>query len=165
MSDPAPTPFDTLPLRQALGGFATGVCIITANSPRGPLGITVNSFTSVSLQPPTVMWSLGRRSDRWPTFSTADHFAVHVLAADGEATSARFAWGDSTIRDGEFEPGLGGAPLLDGWVSRFQCRTVRRLEAEDHLLIFGEIEAFETRAGDGLVFYRGQYLPVKGPAT
>jgi len=153
---------DTRPLRAALGGFATGVCVVTAMGPNGPLGITVNSFTSVSLEPPTVLWSLGRRSDRWPTFSEAEHFAVHVLSADQLEACRRFAWGDPWLHPDEFEPGLGGVPLIDGWVSRFECRTCRRVEAGDHLLIFGQVERFETRDGDALAFFRGTYGPVAG---
>ena len=151
---------DTRPLRAALGGFATGVCVVTALGRNGPLGITVNSFTSVSLEPPTVLWSLGRQSDRWPTFAEAEHFAVHVLDADGLEACRRFAWGNPVLSADEFEPGLGGAPLIEGWVSRFECRTSRRVEAEDHLLIFGHVERFETREGEGLVFYRGSYGPI-----
>lgn len=159
--DSADTPrTDTRPLRAALGGFATGVCVITAVGPRGPLGITVNSFTSVSLDPPTILWSLGRASDRWPTFSEAEHFAVHVLDAGGLAACQRFAWGDPVLRPGEFTVGAGGAPLIEGWVSRFQCRSVRRVEAGDHMLIFGQVEQFEAREGEALVFYKGGYGPV-----
>lgn len=153
------TPTDTRPLRSALGGFATGVCVVTAVGPSGPIGITVNSFTSVSLEPPTVLWSLGRRSDRWPTFSQAEHFAVHVLDGEGEELCRRFAWGDPRLGPDEFEAGLGGVPLIGGWVSRFECRVRRRIEAEDHLLIFGEIERFATREADALVFFRGGYGP------
>lgn len=160
--DSSPPPMtDTRPLRHALGGFATGVCVVTAHGPAGPLGITINSFTSVSLDPPTILWSLGRASDRWPTFSTAEHFAVHVLDAMGEEACRRFAWGDPRLAEGEFEPGLGGAPLIEGWLSRFQCRTVRRIEAGDHLLIFGQVEAFDARDGDGLVFFKGGYGPAQ----
>ena len=151
---------DTRPLRAALGGFATGVCVVTATGPNGPLGITVNSFTSVSLEPPTVLWSLGRRSDRLSTFAEAEYFAVHVLDAAGLEVCRRFAWGDPNLRSDEFEPGLGGVPLIGGWVSRFECRTCRRVEAGDHLLIFGEVERFETREGDALAFYRGGYGPI-----
>lgn len=126
------------------------------------MGITVNSFTSVSLNPPTILWSLGRGSDRWPTFSEAEHFAVHVLDAGGLEACQRFAWGDPMLKAGEFEEGLGGAPLIGGWVSRFECRTERRIAAEDHLLIIGRVERFESREGEALVFYRGAYGPVGG---
>lgn len=126
------------------------------------MGITVNSFTSVSLDPPTILWSLGRGSDRWPTFAEAGHFAVHVLDAGGLETCQRFAWGDPMLKSGEFEEGLGGVPLIGGWVSRFECRTERRIAVEDHLLILGRVERFESREGEALVFYRGAYGPVGG---
>lgn len=160
MDRPLTPPIATRPLRHALGGFATGVSIVTASGPSGPMGITVNSFTSVSLNPPTILWSLGRGSDRWTTFAQADHFAVHVLDAGGLEACQRFAWGDSLLRAGEFEDGLGGAPLIGGWVSRFECRAERRIAAEDHLLIIGRVERFESREGEALVFYRGAYGPV-----
>lgn len=126
------------------------------------MGITVNSFTSVSLNPPTILWSLGRGSDRWSTFAEAEYFAVHVLDAGGLETCQRFAWGDPLLKAGEFEEGLGGAPLLGGWVSRFECRTERRIDAEDHQLIIARVERFESREGEALVFYRGAYGPIGG---
>ena len=100
--------------------------------------------------------------DRWPTFAETDHFAVHVLDAGGLEACQRFAWGDPMLKAGEFEEGLGGAPLIGGWVSRFECRTERRIAAEDHLLIIGRVERFESREGEALVFYRGAYGPVGG---
>ncbi len=155
-------PVDTRSLRRALGGFATGICVVTATGPDGPMGITVNSFTSVSLDPPTVLWSLGRGSERWRTFSEADHFAVHVLDAGGLEACQRFAWGDSRIGEDEHVAGLGDAPLIGGWVSRFECRTIQRVEVEDHLLIVGRIERFEAREGEALALYRGAYGPLGG---
>jgi flavin reductase (DIM6/NTAB) family NADH-FMN oxidoreductase RutF len=162
VDDPVTPQIDTRPLRQALGGFATGVCVVTAVGPGGPIGITVNSFTSVSLDPPTILWSLGRRSDRWPTFSEAAHFAIHVLDAGGLEACQRFAWGDPVLDESEYQEGLGGVPLIGGWVSRFECRTERRIDAKDHLLILGHVERFESREGEALVFYRGAYGPVGG---
>lgn len=161
MAVPQPTPTDTRALRHALSGFATGVCVVTAIGPRGAMGITVNSFTSLSLDPPTLLWSLGRGGrERWPTFSTAEHFAVHVLDADGEALARRFAWGDPLIGPDEHEAGLGGVPLIEGWASRFECRTARRIEAEDHLLILGRIARFESRERPALALHRGVYRPI-----
>lgn len=152
-----PDPADNRPLRRALGGFATGVCVVTADGPEGPAGITVNSFTSVSLEPPTILWSLGRRSDRWPVFSTAETFAVQVLDADGADVCRRFAWGDWRLADLEVTRQAGGPPMIEGWVSRFLCRTTRRIDAGDHMLILAEVERFETREGDGLLFFKGTY--------
>lgn len=126
------------------------------------MGITVNSFTSVALDPPTILWSLGKGSERWTTFAEASHFAVHVLDAGGLQTCQRFAWGDPGLSAAEIEIGLGGAPLIGGWISRFECETVRRVEAEDHLLIFGRVHRFDVREGEALVFYRGAYGPVGG---
>ncbi len=148
---------DSRPLRRALAGFATGVSVVTADGPNGPVGITVNSFTSVSLDPPTILWSLGRRSDRWPVFSNAERFAVQVLDGDGEEASRRFAWGDSALRPEEITRDVDGPPMIEGWVSRFLCRTTRRIDAGDHMLILAEVERFETRDGDGLVFFKGTY--------
>ena len=152
-------PTDTRPLRHALGGFATGVCVVTATGARGPMGITVNSFTSVSLDPPTVLWSLGKRADRCPTFSEANHFAVHVLDAAGEDICRRFAFGDPKLAEGEFVAGQGGVPLIDGWVSRFECEVCRRVDAGAHMLIFGRVLRFEARDAVGLVLFRGIYGP------
>ena len=148
---------DTRPLRRALAGFATGVCVVTADGPDGPVGITVNSFTSVSLDPPTILWSLGRHSDRWPVFSGAETFAVQVLDGDGEETCRRFAWADSRLSPEEVSREGDGPPMIEGWVSRFLCRTTRRIEAGDHMLILAEVERFETRDGDGLLFFKGSY--------
>ena len=80
--------------RRALGGFATGVCVVTAHTSEGPLGITVNSFTSVSLNPPLILWCLDQKSWRHDAFAAADRFAVHMLPVDDKALSDRFAWID-----------------------------------------------------------------------
>ena len=157
MSLPDTPETDTRPLRRALGAFATGVCVVTAEGPDGPGGITVNSFTSVSLDPPTILWSLGRRSDRWPLFSQAERFVVQVLDGDHLDASRRFAWGDWRLAEAELTREPGGAPMIEGWVSRFICRTTRRIDAGDHLLILAEIERFDTRDGDGLLFFKGSY--------
>ncbi len=162
MTLPASPETDSRPLRRALSGFATGVCVVTADGPDGPVGITVNSFTSVSLNPPTVLWSLGRRSDRWPVFSTAERFAVQVLDGRGEDACRRFAWGDPRLAPEEVLREGDGPPMIEGWVSRFLCRTTRRIDAGDHMLILAEVESFETRERDGLLFFKGSYSQARG---
>ncbi|MEG0819521.1 MAG: flavin reductase family protein, partial [Brevundimonas sp.] len=97
--------FDAKAYRKALGGFATGVCVVTAHTAEGPLGITVNSFTSVSLDPPLVLWCLDVKSDRHDAFAGAERFAVHMLPVEDQAMSDRFAWGVCTLSDDEFEVG------------------------------------------------------------
>lgn len=91
---------DTAAYRRALGAFATGVCVVTADSPAGPLGITVNSFTSVSLTPRLVLWCLDERSDRWPVFAAAERFAIHVLPSTDKPLASRFAKGVSLLGEG-----------------------------------------------------------------
>ena len=98
-----PDAFDIAAYRQALGGFATGVCVVTAHTDEGPFGITVNSFTSVSLRPPLILWCLDRASWRHDAFATADRFAVHVLPVEDREMSDRFAWGVCRLSSDEFD--------------------------------------------------------------
>ena len=115
--------FSERELRDALGRFATGVTVVTTMTPRGPLGITANSFASVSLAPPLVLWSPARKSRRFPAFEAASHFAVHVLSAGPAAGWPSASRGRATASPGStFEPGLGEVPLLAGCAARFECR-------------------------------------------
>jgi flavin reductase (DIM6/NTAB) family NADH-FMN oxidoreductase RutF len=143
--------------RRALGAFATGVTVITAEDREGPLGLTVNSFTSVSLDPPLVLWCLGDESDRRHAFSNAEVFAVNVLAAEDQAHSERFAWGAHRLVDGELERGAAGTPMLAGALARFECEARERIRIGDHLVIVGEVIGFDARDGEGLLFFRGRY--------
>jgi flavin reductase (DIM6/NTAB) family NADH-FMN oxidoreductase RutF len=143
--------------RRALGTFATGVTVITAEDAQGPLGLTVNSFTSVSLEPPLILWCLGDESDRRHLFSTTPHFVVNVLAAEDRAHSARFAWGGFRLEPGEVERGPGNAPRLRGALSWLECETRERIQLGDHLVIVGKVVRFDAREGDGLLFFRGGY--------
>jgi len=146
-------------LRTALGSFVTGVTIVTAEAPDGqPVGLTVNSFNSVSLDPPLVSWCLARASTRSGAFADAAHFAVNVLAADQRALSVRF----SEVRDDHFdgldvETGLGGVPLLAGCVARFQCEIVDRHAGGDHVLFIGRVVAFDRTDRPPLLYHRGEY--------
>lgn len=142
--------------RRALGAFPTGVCVITADSVQGPLGITVNSFTSVSLDPRLVLWCLDERSTRWQAFADAEAFNIHVLAADGEAASRRFAKGPCELGPEEFAR-QGGAPILPGALARFDCVRHAAIEMGDHMIIVGRVEGFEADEGAALTFWRGRY--------
>ncbi len=144
--------------RWALGGFATGVVLITADGPMGPAGIIVNSFTSVSLEPRLVLWCLGDASDRFALFAGAEFWGANILAATQHDISARFA------RPGALDAGdlaidrLGDAPMLKGALTHLACRTRDRRAVGDHLLIVGEVTAFASaEAGDGLTYFRGRY--------
>lgn len=158
MTAPAPSPDPERAYRNALGCYATGVTVVTADVGGTILGITVNSFTSVSLRPRLILWCLDDQADRYLHFSETELFGVNVLAADQQALSRRFA-GDGPFqlaaREVEITPQ--GPPLLPRALARFACRTTERKVAGDHLVVFGEVLAFDHRAGDGLTYFRGRY--------
>jgi 3-hydroxy-9,10-secoandrosta-1,3,5(10)-triene-9,17-dione monooxygenase reductase component len=151
---------DTMALRQALGEFATGITVVTARGADNTLaGLTVNSFASVSLDPPLVLWSLGLGSPSLPVFQTCSHFAVNVLAADQQAISQRFAQsGIDKFADQSWKVGAGGTALLDGCNAWFECRVDARHEGGDHLILIGRIEQFRRDPKPPLVFHRGRYV-------
>lgn len=152
-------PIDPMEFRKALGAFATGVTIITARAADGtPLGMTVNSFNSVSLNPPLVLWSLANSSLSFDAFCKAEHWAVHVLAADQEDLSGRFARrGEDKFKGLELDTGVGGIPLLKGCSARFQCRTASQYQGGDHVIFIGEVLAFDRDETAPLVFHGGKY--------
>lgn len=158
MSSPPP-PFDLKAFRQALGCFATGVTIITTRAQNGdPIGLTVNSFNSVSLNPPLVLWSLAKTSRNLPHFLAHGHWAVHILASDQEHLSNRFAKaGDHKFADQDFTVGAQGEPLLAGCAARLQCRTQATHEGGDHIILIGEVLHFERAERAPLVFHSGGY--------
>ena len=145
--------------RTALGSFATGVTIITTRSPDGAdVGVTANSFNSVSLDPPMVLWSLARTSTSFDAFMAAENFAVHILAMDQEGLSGRFAKSNTDKFDGlTVERGQGEIPLLLGCAARFQCRTAYRHEGGDHIILVGEVEEFDHDGHAPLAFHGGRY--------
>lgn len=152
-----PGPDTAHDFRSALGRFATGVTVLTCQSDRGPLGMTVNSFASVSLDPPLVLWSPAKSSSRYEAFVDAQHFAVHVLGSNQEDTCKQFA------RDGFDFGGLdltetdGGAPLIQGCLAHFECSRYAVHEAGDHAIIVGHVEAAAARDGKPLVFAGGTF--------
>ncbi|MGC5013434.1 flavin reductase family protein [Streptosporangium sp. DT93] len=153
-------------MRDALGQFATGVAVITAVTGRGDrLGVTVNSFTSVSLDPPLVLWCLSRRAPSAPAFAEAGRFAVNVLAADQEHLSRRFATPlPDKFAGVETRLTPAGVPVLAGTLAHFACRTVTTYEGGDHLIFVGEVEHFHgTPGGEPLVFHSGTYRAVSVP--
>ena len=146
-------------LREALGSFATGITVVTTVDQQGnDIGLTANSFNSVSLSPPMVLWSLAKTSHSAPAFSAATFFAVHVLAAEQEQLSNVFAKGGVDKFAGRtVERGQGGIPLLDGCAARFQCRTAFRYEGGDHDIFVGEVVDFQHFDRRPLIYHKGQY--------
>lgn len=169
MNAPAPA-HDARALRRALGNFATGVTVVTATAPDGErAGVTANSFNSVSLDPPLVLWSLDKRSASNAVFEQAGHFVVHVLAADQIELSNRFARAGADKFAGLTpETGLGGAPLLDGCAARFHCRLHQKLDGGDHWILLGLVETFDDCGAAPLLYHQGVYaaaLPRARPAA
>jgi flavin reductase (DIM6/NTAB) family NADH-FMN oxidoreductase RutF/DNA-binding MarR family transcriptional regulator len=152
-------PVDAKALRRCLGHFATGVAVVTTRHDGADCGITINSFTSVSLDPPLVLWCLARSSRSLPAFVSSDHFIVNVLATDQVAVSNRFAFreGAGFPTDVPFSRALAEIPILDGACARFQCRKSEMIDGGDHVAILGEIVEFDGSDRPGLVYHRGQY--------
>jgi flavin reductase (DIM6/NTAB) family NADH-FMN oxidoreductase RutF len=162
----APAPFTTRELRDAFGCFATGVAVITTLEPGGaPVGLTANSFTSVSLDPPLLLFCLDRRSTRLPAFEIADRFAANVLHAGQEPLSARFSRREADGQpDAIWASGGAGLPLLADAMAVFECRKHAVHEGGDHRIFVGEVEAIAWEASyDPLVYFQGRYRSVHVP--
>ena len=140
--------------------FATGVTIVTARTPAGVLvGLTANSFNSVSLQPPLVLWSLAQAAGSMAALSTGSHYAINILAADQKELAERFASGRADRWEGvPYTEGASGAPLLDGAAAHFECFNRSRYEEGDHVIFVGEVERCGHRAGASpLLFHGGRF--------
>ena len=162
-SDPAPAsepkPVQQQDLRNALGMFATGVTIVTAGSENGdPVGVTANSFSSMSLNPPLVVWGISRAARSFKRFHSAPHWAVHVLSVEQEALARRFATqGVDKFSGLAVTTGIGGVPLLEGCCARFECSATAAHEAGDHVILVGAIERFNRNNIAPLVFRGGKF--------
>jgi flavin reductase (DIM6/NTAB) family NADH-FMN oxidoreductase RutF len=155
-----PPSFSAPEFRAALGMFATGVTIVTARTAEGQLiGLTANSFNSVSLAPPLVLWSLSRAAASMAAFSGGSHYAINVLAADQKALAERFALKGADRWSGvTYDLGAGGAPLLHGAAATFECFNRSRYEEGDHVVFIGEVERCAHRTGASpLLFHGGRY--------
>ena len=157
--DKAPQPFDPKDFRQALGMFATGVTIVSAKAEDGTLvGVTANSFNSVSLEPPMVLWSLAKKARSLPVFSTTSHWNVHILSNEQEELSNRFAKaGEYKFAGLALDPSSNSAPLLQGCSARFQCRTAFQYEGGDHTIFVGEVTHYDSSNRPPLLYVTGGY--------
>ena len=151
---------DLTEYRRAMGCFATGVAVVTAVDKSGEkLGMTINSFNSVSLQPPLVLWSIANDSQSFEAFVEAEHFAVNVLAVHQQNICDRFAArGTDKFKGLECSEGIAGVPILPTFSAVFECRAEHRYDGGDHVILVGRVLRFEDRNTDPLIFYRGHYL-------
>jgi 3-hydroxy-9,10-secoandrosta-1,3,5(10)-triene-9,17-dione monooxygenase reductase component len=157
--DAAGAGVDEARFRQVLGHFATGVTVVTGADDGGPVGLAVNSFTSVSLDPPLVAFSVGRASTTWPRIRARGRFTVNILGADQEAVSRRFAARGTDRFEGlGWHPSPGGGPVLDGALAWIDATVEAEHDAGDHVMVIGRVSALDVgREGAPLVFYRGGY--------
>lgn len=152
-----PADGNTRRFRDALGSFATGVCVVTTGDGAGRVGITANSFASLSLDPALVLWSPARASRRFTAFSTARHYAIHVLAADQFALARHFALDGMDFSLPGVTTSPEGVPILPGCLAWFECRQEAVHEGGDHALIVGRVLRAASRPGAPLVFSAGRY--------
>ncbi|MGF1543658.1 MAG: flavin reductase family protein [Parvularculaceae bacterium] len=149
------------PLKNALGRFATGVAVVAARDPAtGALAaITVNSFNSVSLDPPLVLWSIESKASTFDAFMAAAHYGVSVLRADQEAASNLFTRAAAGPENADAFDALapGGAPVLKTRLAGFDCEVVDRRAAGDHVILLGRVRAFDARAGAPLLYFASGY--------
>jgi flavin reductase (DIM6/NTAB) family NADH-FMN oxidoreductase RutF len=155
---------DPKDFRRALSCFATGIGVVTTLDAKGEkVGITINSFNSVSLDPPLVLWSVANSSLNYDDYVTAEYFAVHVLAMHQKSLSDRFAQsGANKFRDIACAKGVHGVPILPDFAACFECRTEHVYSGGDHKIIVGRVHRFEDRESDPLIFYRGRFLKKDG---
>lgn len=161
---------DPRQLRNALGRFATGVTVITTCTAQGKReGLTANSFSALSLDPPLVLWSIVRKSASLESFQASGHFAINVLASSQAGLSHRFATPSADKFEGvEVEAGLGECPLIPGALASFECSTEQALDGGDHILFIGRVRRVRYADGEPLVFSGGRYCtprPMPSPTS
>lgn len=152
-------------LRDAFGQFATGVTVVTTLDQHGnPIGLTANSFASVSLEPALVSWCVDRASTRFKEFAEASHFTISVLTEQQQELSNLFAsrsWDDTVFEDTQWHAGHNGVPQLPGCMARFHCKTAHVYEGGDHLIIVGAVEDYDSEPQKPLLFVQGDYQSLK----
>lgn len=154
---PFPPQTDLRAYRAALGTFATGVTVVTITTDSGPIGITANSFASVSLDPALILWSPAKSSSRFSAFHAASRFAVHVLRDSQSAIATAFTRSKDAFADLDWHLSGAGTPALPDCLARFDCDTHAAHDAGDHVIILGHVREVTQGLGAPLVFHGGQY--------
>jgi flavin reductase (DIM6/NTAB) family NADH-FMN oxidoreductase RutF len=162
-----PSPDLSRDLRHAFSAFGTGVTVVTAQTSNGPLAMTANSFSSISLDPALILWSPARSSKRHEAFVTATRFCVHVLSFDQRAMAEHFATNGHDFSPFEWSDGPLGAPSLAGCLAEFHCLTHAVHPAGDHSLVLGEVRfvVHDRRNTPGLIFEKGRFGHISPPRT
>jgi len=145
-------------LRHCLGKFATGVTVVTCQGTKGPCGITANSFSSVSLEPPLLLWNIAKVSNSLQAFLDAEHFAINVLSAAQRQLAEHFALAEHSLFENiDYEVNGKNVPLLPDSIACFECRTHQIHDCGDHYIIIGRIDSLQATDGDPLLFFGGEY--------
>lgn len=152
-----PGPETARQFRDALGCFGTGVTVVTAQTEDGPLGMTANSFSSLSLDPPLVLWAPAKSSSRFAHFSNAQRFAIHIMAEDQHDLAHHFAQTGYGFDAFDWTTSDAGVPILAGCLARFECHLAATHDAGDHAILVGYVDKAAFRPGKGLIFKQGQY--------
>jgi flavin reductase (DIM6/NTAB) family NADH-FMN oxidoreductase RutF len=152
-----PGPDSLRAFRDALGRFATGVTVVTTTGPEGPIGLTANSFSALSLDRPLVLWSPSRASRRFQILATARAFAVHILAEDQQEMCRHFVKPDRHFEGLEVTRSPEGITLLPHTLARFECLTHATYEGGDHVIMVGRVMRATCREGTPLVFCASRY--------
>jgi len=153
--DPA---HDHKAFRRALGQFATGVTVVTTECEGARAAVTANSFTSLSLDPPLILWSIAKTSRSYAIFSKTGHFVVHVLGAHQINVSQHFSSAvTDKFADIDWRRGVVGSPVLDGATAVFECTTEQCYEGGDHLILVGRVRHYARYAGEALLYAQGRY--------
>jgi len=153
----APTPDNTRLLRDAFGRFATGVTVVTATTDDGPVGITANSFSSLSLEPALVLWSPAIGSKRFDDFANARHFAIHILAGDQASVCEGFVRNKRAFDGLDMTLNDHGVPLINNCLARLECKHVATHPGGDHVIVVGEVTYAQFNDGNPLGFFGGKF--------
>lgn len=153
---------DNRKFRDITGSFATGVTVVTTkNKNHHPVGMTVNAFTSLSLNPPLVLINADKKASLFDVFMEADRFAVNILSSEQEAVSKRFSTKNIDRFEGvHFSEDVTGSPILHNVLAYLDCTVVNHYDGGDHVIVTGETKSGEVREGDPLIFYKGNYVRI-----
>ncbi len=152
-----PSPENTREYRNALGNFGTGVTVITACTSEGPIGMTVNSFASVSLEPALVLWSLSKTSGRFEAFQDAKHYSIHVMRQEQKDLALEFAKNADAFDKCDWRYGENDVPVLNTALTRFDCMQKAVHDAGDHIIIVGQVRGVVANEGAPLIFAKGEF--------
>ncbi|HBO6052666.1 flavin reductase family protein [Pseudomonas aeruginosa] len=153
---------DSRAFRNVLGNFATGVTIMTASVGERKVGLTVNSFSSVSLHPALILWSIDRRSASYEVFHDASHFAVNILSVEQVELANHFSrHSEDKYESIRYMHGVGGAPLFSGCSAHLQCEIFQQIDGGDHCIIIGKVIDFSDFGNSPLLFHKGAYSSIK----